>query len=84
MYGKESNMSGYTREDIIKMVRDEDVEFIRLQFTDIPGTFKNVAVTDSQLERRWITGAALMSGRQRDWQGPERALCICIRITIRL
>ena len=51
MYGKESNMSGYTREDIIKMVRDEDVEFIRLQFTDIPGTFKNVAVTASQLEK---------------------------------
>mgnify|MGYP001127064119 CR=1 FL=1 len=44
-------MSGYTREDIIRMVKDEDVEFIRLQFTDIPGTFKNVAVTASQLEK---------------------------------
>ncbi len=44
-------MNNYTREDIIRMVRDEDVEFIRLQFTDILGNFKNVAVTVSQLEK---------------------------------
>lgn len=41
----------YTKEDIIRMVDEEDVEFIRLQFTDIFGIFKNVAVTASQLER---------------------------------
>ena len=41
----------YTKEDIIRMAEEEDVEFIRLQFTDIFGTFKNVAVTASQLER---------------------------------
>ena len=28
-------MSKYTKQDIIQMVEDEDVEFIRLQFTDI-------------------------------------------------
>lgn len=33
------------------MVEAEDVEFIRLQFTDMFGAFKNVAVTASQLER---------------------------------
>ncbi len=44
-------MSRYTKEDIIRMVEEEDVEFIRLQFTDIFGIFKNVAVTSSQLER---------------------------------
>lgn len=33
------------------MVEDEDVEFIRLQFTDMFGTLKNVAVTSSQLEK---------------------------------
>ena len=33
------------------MVEEEDVGFIRLQFTDIFGTFKNVAVTRSQLEK---------------------------------
>ena len=44
-------MKNYTREDILRMVEEEDVGFIRLQFTDIFGTFKNVAVTRSQLEK---------------------------------
>ena len=44
-------MSKYTKEDIWRMIEEEDVEFIRLQFTDIFGTLKNVAVTMSQLER---------------------------------
>ncbi len=43
-------MSKYTKQDIIQMVEDEDVEFIRLQFTDMFGTLKNVAITSSQLE----------------------------------
>lgn len=33
------------------MIEEEDVEFIRLQFTDLFGVLKNVAVTTSQLER---------------------------------
>ena len=38
----------YTREDIIQLVEEEDVEFIRLQFTDIFGNLKNMAITASQ------------------------------------
>lgn len=41
----------YTRQDIINLVEEEDVEFIRLQFTDILGNLKNVAVTAGQLEK---------------------------------
>ncbi|MDE7232755.1 MAG: glutamine synthetase beta-grasp domain-containing protein, partial [Lachnospiraceae bacterium] len=41
----------YRKQDIIKLVEEEDVEFIRLQFTDIFGNLKNVAVTASQLEK---------------------------------
>ena len=44
-------MSRYTKDDIIRMVEEEDVEFIRLQFTDMFGTLKNVAVTTSQLQK---------------------------------
>ena len=44
-------MKNYTKEDIIRLVEEEDVEFIRLQFTDILGTFKNMAITSSQLEK---------------------------------
>ncbi len=39
----------YTKEDIMELVQDEDVEFIRLQFTDMFGQMKNVAITVSQL-----------------------------------
>ena len=44
-------MSRYNKDDIIRMAREEDVEFIRLQFTDIFGQLKNVAITSSQLEK---------------------------------
>ena len=42
---------GYTREDIIRIVREEEIEFIRMQFVDIFGQLKNVAITASQLEK---------------------------------
>ena len=44
-------MSRYSKEDIIRMVREGDVEFIRMQFTDIFGQLKNVAITASQIEK---------------------------------
>ena len=44
-------MSKYTKQDIIRIVEEEDIEFIRLQFTDIFGTLKNVAITAGQLEK---------------------------------
>ena len=36
---------GYTKEDIIRMVEEEEIEFIRMQFVDIFGQLKNVAIT---------------------------------------
>lgn len=44
-------MHNYTKEDIFRIVEEEDVEFIRLQFTDIFGVLKNVAITSSQLAK---------------------------------
>jgi len=41
----------YTREDIERIVDEEDIEFIRLQFTDIFGKLKNVAITRANLEK---------------------------------
>ena len=35
----------------MRLVEEEDVEFIRLQFTDMYGCLKNMAVTSSQLEK---------------------------------
>lgn len=39
----------YTKNDILKKIEEEDVEFIRLQFVDLFGTIKNMAITTSQL-----------------------------------
>ena len=44
-------MSRYTREDIKRICQEEKVKFIRLQFTDIFGTMKNVAITVQQLDK---------------------------------
>lgn len=44
-------MKKITRESIIQTVKEENVRFIRLQFTDILGMIKNVTITASQLEK---------------------------------
>lgn len=40
-----------TKEDIVRIVEEEDVKFIRMQFVDVLGQMKNVAITVSQLDR---------------------------------
>lgn len=42
-------MGRYTKEDILRIADEENVSIIRLQFTDILGSVKNVAITRSQL-----------------------------------
>ena len=44
-------MGKYSKEDIFRIVEEEDVEFIRLQFADIFGMIKNVAITSGQLAK---------------------------------
>ncbi|MBE2975231.1 type I glutamate--ammonia ligase [Priestia megaterium] len=44
-------MAKYTKEDIFRKVQEENVKYIRLQFTDILGTIKNVEIPVSQLEK---------------------------------
>ncbi|OAT79974.1 type I glutamate--ammonia ligase [Desulfotomaculum copahuensis] len=44
-------MTTRTKEDVLQKARDYDVKFIRLQFTDIFGAFKNIAVTVEELSR---------------------------------
>jgi glutamine synthetase len=44
-------MAKFTREDIKRLAAEENVKFIRLQFTDILGTIKNVEIPVSQLEK---------------------------------
>ncbi|MCA1025760.1 type I glutamate--ammonia ligase [Cytobacillus kochii] len=44
-------MAKFTKEDIRRIAEEENVKFIRLQFTDILGTIKNVEIPISQLEK---------------------------------
>lgn len=39
-----------TKQDILKLVEEENVSFIRLQFTDMLGAMRNIAITASKLE----------------------------------
>nr|WP_325182183.1 type I glutamate--ammonia ligase [uncultured Oscillibacter sp.] len=54
-------MGTYSREDILRLIEDEGVEFIRMQFTDLFGQLKNVAVTASQAERA-LDGEVMLDG----------------------
>ena len=43
-------MAKRTKEDILKIVKEKDVKFIRLWFTDILGQVKSFSITDSELD----------------------------------
>lgn len=40
-----------TKQDIFNLVEEEDVRFVRLQFTDMLGVMRNLAITTSALEK---------------------------------
>ena len=58
-----------TKSEILELVEEEDVEFIRLQFTDVFGNLKNIAVTASQLSRaldnKYVFDSSTMFGTAR-------------------
>jgi glutamine synthetase len=45
------NKMGLTKDDVLKLAKEANVQFIRLQFTDIIGVLKNVAIPTDQLEK---------------------------------
>ncbi|MBC6971577.1 MULTISPECIES: type I glutamate--ammonia ligase [unclassified Bacillus (in: firmicutes)] len=44
-------MAKYTKEDIFRLAKEENVKYIRLQFTDLLGIIKNVEIPVSQLTK---------------------------------
>ncbi|MED2973232.1 MULTISPECIES: type I glutamate--ammonia ligase [unclassified Fictibacillus] len=44
-------MAKFTKENIMQIAKDENVRFIRLQFTDLLGVIKNVEIPVGQLEK---------------------------------
>ena len=45
-----------TKEDVLAQIESEDVDFLRLQFTDILGTVKNVSIPAHQAEKAFEEG----------------------------
>jgi glutamine synthetase len=43
-------MAKRTKEEILKLVKEHDVKFVRLWFTDVVGQVKSFAITDEELE----------------------------------
>ena len=74
-------MAKYSKNDIIRIVDEEDIEFIRLQFTDIFGTLKNVAITASQLEKALDNRSMFDGSSIEGFVRIESQICICTRIS---
>ena len=54
-----------TKEDVLQQAEELDVKFVRLQFTDILGVIKNVAITVDQLEEA-LEGEIMFDGSSID------------------
>jgi len=51
MNERELKSMGYTSEDVLHLAEEMQVKFVRMQFTDILGTLKNVSIPISQLPK---------------------------------
>jgi glutamine synthetase len=54
-----------TRDDILKIVKEENVNFFRLQFVDVQGFMKNIAIPGSQLAKA-LDGDMMFDGSSID------------------
>ena len=54
-----------TKEDVLRKAQEADVKFVRLQFTDIFGVLKNVAITVEQLAKA-LDGEMMFDGSSID------------------
>jgi glutamine synthetase len=70
-------LSANGRDDIRRLVEENDVNFIRLQFTDISGTLKNVAITKSQLEKA-LDNECVFDGSSLDGFAREAESDMCL------
>ena len=61
----------FSQEDCIKFVKENDVRFIRLQFTDISGSMKNIAITDKQLANAFENGVMFDGSAVAGFSGIE-------------
>ena len=63
----------YSPEEVMQYVREEDVKFIRLAFTDIFGKPKNIAIMAEELKRAFAHGIAIDSSAIAGFGGEVRS-----------
>lgn len=61
----------FSKEDCLKFVEEKDVRFIRLQFTDIFGRMKNIAITNRQLSNAFENGVMFDGSSVAGFTGVE-------------
>ena len=61
----------FSKEDCLKFVKENDVRFIRLQFTDIAGNMKNIAIMDKQLANAFENGVMFDGSAVAGFSGIE-------------
>jgi glutamine synthetase len=62
-----------TKEEIIKIAKEQDVKFIRLWFTDILGQVKSFSITDSELEGALESGMGFDGSSITGYQSIEES-----------
>lgn len=75
---KENKMTKRTKEDILKLVKDKDVKFIRLWFTDVLGQVKSFAITDSELKNALERGMGFDGSSITGYQDIEESDMIAV------
>ena len=71
-------MAKKTKEEVLKVVKEQDVKFIRLWFTDILGHVKSFAITDSELENALENGMGFDGSSITGYQSIEESDMIAL------
>ena len=66
----------YTETDVLQYVRENDVKFVKLQFSDIFGFQKNISINSSELARAFSRGFSIDASYQYGLLGCEDNLLL--------
>ncbi|RKY40839.1 MAG: glutamine synthetase [Candidatus Omnitrophota bacterium] len=69
---------GLTKKDVLKLVKEHNVKFIRLWFVDIFGQVKSFAITDSELEKSLDEGVGFDGSSVTGYQDIEESDMIAL------
>jgi glutamine synthetase len=71
-------MAKRTKEEVLKIVKEQDVKFIRLWFTDILGQVKSFAITDNELKGAFENGMGFDGSSITGYQSIEESDMIAV------